>query len=593
MFSGDILMKRLIHYLLSVVLSYAAIANAENYTLQHEEMFNTAEAQQIVRYGDIDNLGFGWPEGFDPFSGESTPGHGYPWIANSEDADGTDRIMVVSSYVGTPPAGQDGYTSYTSRPDNMPREIVIPFTAPNPLLNSAILQIFVDDFQALVWQAHYQVTMNSVRVPELEELLNSLEQTGPIGKLITFQIPDYIIDTMHDNQLKIMVDDPETGAGDGFAFDFFRLLINPRQLQNTGIINGYVFDKITSQPLAEAMVAASTTQVKTNAAGYYEMQQVPAGLVNLRADIIVGYQSETVNLDLVANTTITHDFYLNPLEMYQLFVNKKGDGLVTSKDGIINCGSVCSGDFESGSSVILTAKPIGDFVFGGWSDPCSNQTDDCIVNMNQAQTVTAIFNPISSYMLSINKIGKGTVTSSPAGINCGTACNKKFASGLVITLTAKPNSGATFIGWKGCTALASEPLQCSITLTNKKTVTATFGAAETADIKVTAIKLTPASPRTDSVFSAEITVKNQGSATVNGGYLDVWSNQPKTQKCSAFGEAWIDIGSLDAGASKTLTVNLRSNSHGSKTLRAFADSWCQTRESNEDNNQMTKKYTVK
>jgi hypothetical protein len=29
----------------------------------------------IVRTGDIDNFGIGWPAGFDPYSGKSTPEH--------------------------------------------------------------------------------------------------------------------------------------------------------------------------------------------------------------------------------------------------------------------------------------------------------------------------------------------------------------------------------------------------------------------------------------------------------------------------------------------------------------------------------------
>ncbi len=37
------------------------------------------EADLVVRTGDINNLGFGWPAGFDPFSGESTPPHPFPW----------------------------------------------------------------------------------------------------------------------------------------------------------------------------------------------------------------------------------------------------------------------------------------------------------------------------------------------------------------------------------------------------------------------------------------------------------------------------------------------------------------------------------
>lgn len=42
----------------------------------------------MVRSGDIDNLGFGWSADFDPFSGVSTPSHGFPWAPDSIDASG-------------------------------------------------------------------------------------------------------------------------------------------------------------------------------------------------------------------------------------------------------------------------------------------------------------------------------------------------------------------------------------------------------------------------------------------------------------------------------------------------------------------------
>ena len=88
---------------------------------------NTPEAALMVRVGDIDNLGFGWPSGFDPFSGNSTPVHAFPWTVDTNDPAGTDRIMVVSSYAGSPPHGQDGYTSSTSRPGNNVQPITLSY----------------------------------------------------------------------------------------------------------------------------------------------------------------------------------------------------------------------------------------------------------------------------------------------------------------------------------------------------------------------------------------------------------------------------------------------------------------------------------
>src|SRR5205823_4903352 len=64
----------------------------------------------------------------------------------------------------------------------------------------------------------------------------------------------------------------------------------------------------------------------------------------------------------------------------------------------------------------------------------------------------------------------GTVTSTPAGITCGTSCAGSYASGTAVTLTAAPAAGSVFTGWSGgCTGTGS----CMVTLTSATTVTAT------------------------------------------------------------------------------------------------------------------------
>lgn len=72
--------------------------------------------------------------------------------------------------------------------------------------------------------------------------------------------------------------------------------------------------------------------------------------------------------------------------------------------------------------------------------------------------------------------GSGTVTSSPAGIACGTACSASFASGTMVTLTPSPDSASTFVGWGGACSGAGT---CSVTVGSVTGVTATFGAAPT------------------------------------------------------------------------------------------------------------------
>ena len=67
--------------------------------------------------------------------------------------------------------------------------------------------------------------------------------------------------------------------------------------------------------------------------------------------------------------------------------------------------------------------------------------------------------------------GAGTITSSPAAINCGSSCTHAFAFGKLVTLYAKPARGSTFGGWSGA---CSGKRGCQVKMTITRTVTATF-----------------------------------------------------------------------------------------------------------------------
>jgi hypothetical protein len=53
--------------------------------------------------------------------------------------------------------------------------------------------------------------------------------------------------------------------------------------------------------------------------------------------------------------------------------------------------------------------------------------------------------------LFVNKTGsgRGTVSSSPSGIDCGSTCSTFFTTGQVFTLIATPSAGSVFSGWSG------------------------------------------------------------------------------------------------------------------------------------------------
>jgi hypothetical protein len=73
--------------------------------------------------------------------------------------------------------------------------------------------------------------------------------------------------------------------------------------------------------------------------------------------------------------------------------------------------------------------------------------------MNGDQSVVAQFgqNAPDLVTLKINKegTGSGTVTSSPAGINCGLTCESAFPKGTTVILTPTADPGSVFDSWGG------------------------------------------------------------------------------------------------------------------------------------------------
>ena len=161
-------------------------------------------------------------------------------------------------------------------------------------------------------------------------------------------------------------------------------------------------------------------------------------------------------------------------EAYQLTVTKSGTGggLVTSTPAGIDCGDTCSVTFHEGTVVTLIASADIGSAFFGWSGAGCSGTDDCVVTMDAAKSVTATFT-LDTHELTVSRAGtgSGSVSSTPAGIDCGADCSETYDYGTVVTLTASADTGSTFTGWSGdCSGTAV----CEVTMDAAKSVTATF-----------------------------------------------------------------------------------------------------------------------
>lgn len=116
----------------------------------------------------------------------------------------------------------------------------------------------------------------------------------------------------------------------------------------------------------------------------------------------------------------------------------------------------------------------------------------------------------TDYKLTMAKSGAGTgsVTSSPAGINCGSLCSNRtfdFNAGVTVTLTASSASGSTFLGWGG--ACSGTAITCNMVMNSNQSVTASFGLSTNT---LTVSKITVASGTGTGGGSGSVTSSTPG-----------------------------------------------------------------------------------
>lgn len=159
---------------------------------------------------------------------------------------------------------------------------------------------------------------------------------------------------------------------------------------------------------------------------------------------------------------------------------------------------------------------------------------------------------ISGYLLIIRKpgTGTGTVTSYPAGLNCGANCSAGYSPGTVVTLTTtNPDASSVFAGWSG--AACSGTQDCTVTMNADTLVTAQFNLIPpVADFE--ALYTSGVFPLT--VVFADRSTANPTSWTWNFGDGTTSTQQNPTHTYSGLGDYTVTLTVTNAlGSSKAST----------------------------------------
>jgi subtilisin family serine protease/predicted pyridoxine 5'-phosphate oxidase superfamily flavin-nucleotide-binding protein len=162
-----------------------------------------------------------------------------------------------------------------------------------------------------------------------------------------------------------------------------------------------------------------------------------------------------VTITIVGDRTITATF---TQDMYTLTINTVGSGSVTKSPN--------QATYHYGDAVQLTANSAAGWSFGTW-DGGLGTTSPVTITIVGNKTVTATFTQ-DMYTLNISTVGGGSVAKSPD--------KTTYAYGEVITVTATPNSGYTFVNWTENGSVVSSSAGYNFTLNGNRNLVANFTA---------------------------------------------------------------------------------------------------------------------
>lgn len=153
-----------------------------------------------------------------------------------------------------------------------------------------------------------------------------------------------------------------------------------------------------------------------------------------------------------------------------------GDGTTSNSSAAVTVTGTGGLAWTSGDPSVATIDGTG---LATGHAPGSTTITATTADGASGSTTLTVVGVAESFTLSVIRegTGSGSISSSPAGINCGADCSESYASGTAVTLTATPADGSTFEGWTGggCTGTDG----CTVKVSANTMVSARFTVTPT------------------------------------------------------------------------------------------------------------------
>jgi hypothetical protein len=204
--------------------------------------------------------------------------------------------------------------------------------------------------------------------------------------------------------------------------------------------------------------------------------------------------SLTCTVTMNADQAVTATFDAIPMSTLDVTLPGNGTGRVTAAQ--IDCPGDCSGTYPTGTQVTLQAVVGAGSTFGGWSVPACGQSLTCPITLNSSQTVTATFNLITPFPLTVALAGTGTGRVDGPNIACPGDCTDNVNGGSSVTLRATATGQSSFTGWS--VASCGTAPSCTFTMPSAPfTVTATFDLPPPTGRRITLLHSGPGNVESD------------------------------------------------------------------------------------------------